>query len=309
MQPDSPDAGPPEAAEESDIPQVSVSATPLTGKPFRLSVQARDQFGNPVYLGGANVDVRVIEPPIEAGSEADHMLAPKLECNVRDNDTGKYFIDLTCANPGMHTVTVRLGGEELIGSPMHFVAAKPRVLASMKAVGKSRGETLFACASALSNADILWGFRNWLDAWEERREKLDILRTVAIMVLYADQRFCLHLWQENAESRKYLRGTLNRALIAVRAQWARRAFNTWEGYAQDRGRNYALLLRVVGAIKNHQINLGFSTWFANLYPEKSKDALGVDIDSNRSDEVRSGRVSVRQAIVSANWDLDDDDEE
>ena len=34
------------------------------------------------------------------------------------------------------------------------MAIKPRVLASMKAAGKSRGETLFVCASAIANAAI-----------------------------------------------------------------------------------------------------------------------------------------------------------
>ena len=53
-------------------------------------------------------------------------------------------------------MTCRLDGHEMIGSPLHIMATKPRVLASMKAAGKSRGETLYAVASAIANAGINW---------------------------------------------------------------------------------------------------------------------------------------------------------
>lgn len=93
------------AALDSEQSEARVAAI-LVGKPYRLEVRARDRFGNAVYHGGASVDVKVAEPPVEPGSEADHVLAPKLECVVRDNETGVYFVDVTAALPGRHIMTV-----------------------------------------------------------------------------------------------------------------------------------------------------------------------------------------------------------
>ena len=129
-------------AENAEGAMLPVSASPLIGQIFRLQLRARDAFGNPVYSGGSHVATQVIVPPVQPGSEADHILAPKLECHVRDSGTGTYFVDLICVAPGVHTLIVRLGGAEVIGSPFVFTAEKPRVLASSKAVGKSRGVSL-----------------------------------------------------------------------------------------------------------------------------------------------------------------------
>ena len=41
--------------------------------------------------------------------------------------------------------------------------------ASLKAAGKSRGETLFVVASALANAGINWAFKTWGELADERR--------------------------------------------------------------------------------------------------------------------------------------------
>ncbi len=39
-----------------------------------------------------------------------------------------------------------------------------------------------------------------------------------------------------------------------------------------------MLRRVVGAIKNARLHLGFMTWFDSLYGEtKTRDALGGDV--------------------------------
>ena len=150
--PSSPGAneGPGGFAANAEGAQVVISASPLIGQIFRLQLRARDAFGNPVYSGGSQIETKVIEPPVVAGSDADHILAPKLECHVRDNDTGTYYVDLICVNPGVHTATVRLGGAEVIGSPLVFNAEKPKVLASSKAVGKSRGvrRPALCCLSA-----------------------------------------------------------------------------------------------------------------------------------------------------------------
>ena len=91
---------------------------PTTGQPFRLTVRARDAFGNMVYRGGAEVSVSVVEPPVEPGSEFDHVLAPKLEWEVTDTGNGQYSVDLTMVRPGAHIVTVELDGVQVVGSPL-----------------------------------------------------------------------------------------------------------------------------------------------------------------------------------------------
>ena len=46
---------------------------------------------------------------------------------------------------------------------MPILAARPKVLASVKAAGKSRGETLYAVGAAIANAGINWAFKSWND--------------------------------------------------------------------------------------------------------------------------------------------------
>ena len=136
---------------------------PTTGQPFRLTVRSRDASGNMVYSGGSKISVSVVEPPVEPGSEHDHILAPKLEWEVIDADNGNYFVDLTTVRPGAHSVTVKMDGEEVIGSPLALNAVAPKVMAVSMSVGKSRGETLFVCASAIANAAIKWALGEWVD--------------------------------------------------------------------------------------------------------------------------------------------------
>ena len=244
-------------------------APPLVSQPYRLSLRARDAYGNFVYFGGASVDVKVIEPPIEAGSEYDHILAAKLECAVVDNLTGTYAIDLTCAMPGLHVVTVRLDGVEVIGSPLSIVASKQRVLASVKAAGKSRGETLYAVGAAIANAGANWAFKLWSELAYERQDKLTVLLRVASSLLNADVRACFATWYDNGQAYKATRASLERVLRSVKKQIVRRGWNSWVSYADDRRYHVDLLASTVATIKGHALMIGFNTWFEVLYPQNA----------------------------------------
>ena len=295
---------------KDNVQQSQIAATPLVGQLFPLQVRARDSFGNPVYEGGERIDVQVIEPPLEAGSEAAHMLAPKLEYQVRDQDTGVYHIDVTCANPGLHTIIVRLAGVEVIGSPMDFEATRPRVNTAIKTAGKSRGETLYAVAAAIANAAVLWAYRHWETAAEERAGQMYILRKAATGLLYADVRNCFLQWIDSAAHRAHMMGMLNRAARAVRSQLALKGYNAWVEFADSRSRNQRLLMRVAGSMINQRLQRGFSTWFAVLYPNKMKDAMGENIESFVDrDESFVSRVEVRSVVPSMNWGDDDDDDD
>ena len=107
--------------------KIEIPQQPVIGQVFRLALVARDAFGNLVKRGRARVELDIEEPPIIAGSDQDHILAPKLECEVIDSDDGRYVLALTCVRPGEHTLTVRLEREEVIGSPMSFVAEPAKV--------------------------------------------------------------------------------------------------------------------------------------------------------------------------------------
>lgn len=297
-----------EELETSFTQKPSSKGTPLIGHPFRLHIKARDPFGNPVYRGGEKIDVVVVEPAIIPGSEADHMLAPKIEWQVIDQDTGTYYIDLTCANPGLHSITVRLGMVDVIGSPLYLEATRPRVLASMKAAGKSRGETLYACAAAIANAGVLWAFRHWEEQAALRADKMYIMRKAAMALLYADLRSCFQTWIVNGDERQHLKGVLQRAIRAVQFQWSRKGFNAWTEYSQSRSYNYGLLMRVIGSLQNQKLQRGFATWFYTLYPHKRKDALGDYIYDSQSFVRRKDRVEVRSVVPSFDFEDDSDSE-
>ena len=242
----------------------------LVSQLYRMQLRARDAFGNTVYRGGSKVEVGVVEPPIEAGSEYDHVLAPKLECVVHDIENGVYHIDMTAARPGMHSLTVRLDGAEVIGSPLSIHATKARVLASMKAAGKSRGETLYAVGAAIANAGINWAFKHWAELAYERRDKLDMLAAVARKLRNMDVLYGWVLWLEFAEDHVERVRKLDVALRALRTQWESRGFNAWIDFVQSRMRNRELLVRTLGAITSQALHAAFNTWFANLYPDKAR---------------------------------------
>ena len=69
---------------------------------------------------------------VEGRNAADR--PSKLECEVIDSDDGRYVLALTCVRPGEHTLTVRLEREEVIGSPMSFVAEPAKVRKRVKGI-------------------------------------------------------------------------------------------------------------------------------------------------------------------------------
>jgi len=70
-----------------------------------ITVQARDQFGNAVGIGGATVVVTV------TGSN-------NTTASVTDNGDGTYTASYTCGLlPGTDTITITLDGTEISGSP------------------------------------------------------------------------------------------------------------------------------------------------------------------------------------------------
>jgi len=256
----------------------------LVGKPFRLEVRARDRFGNAVYHGGASVEVKVVEPPVEPGSEADHVLAPKLEYVVRDNETGVYYIDVTAAQPGRHTMTVRLDGAEVIGSPLDLDAARPRVLASVKAAGKSRGETLYAVASAIANAGINWAFKTWADWSLERRARLDYLAYCAGHIKNADLRDLFVTWKQVSLAFQEARKELRKVLNAIHKQLCRRSLNSWIAFAEERSYNVALLNRVLGTLSNFKISRAFNSWIHHLYGPRTTPRTTDDHADDHADD-------------------------
>ena len=243
-------------------------ATPLVGQLYRCLLRARDAFGNTVYSGGSKVEVQVQEPPVEPGSEADHILAPKLECSVHDILNGVYHIDLIVAQPGLHTMMVRLDGVEVLGSPLSIMAIKPRVLASMKAAGKSRGETLYAVGAAIANAGINWAFKSWAEWAYDNREALDTLSSVAAALRNRHIYASWSCWREQTTAYKHARHKMSKALAAVHKQITRRGLNSWLDFVACRRRNTELLYRVVGALKSLQLLIGFNTWVANAGLER-----------------------------------------
>jgi len=246
-------------------------ATPLVGQLYRLVLRARDAYGNTVHAGGAQVEVHVAEPPVEPGSEYDHILAAKLECLVHDISNGLYHIDLTVARPGSHTMTVRLDGVEVLGSPLSIVAVKPKVFASLKSAGKSRGETLYAVGAAIANAGINWAFKSWEEWSYEVRDKLELLESVARKLKNADVAACWIIWREVSDAKLKARQALRFAIRALTKQWLRFGLNSWVDFADSRRRNRELLMRALGAFSSIGVHCCFNTWYANIYPEKADD--------------------------------------
>lgn len=265
------------AAEGADGPVVPV---PLVGQPFRLELHTRDAYGNRVDKGGASLDLDVEEPPIEAGSEMDHILAPKLESHIEDQLNGSYVITLTAAQPGDHVVTLRLGDTEVIGSPMPLTFTRPRILASTKAAGKSRGETLFVVASAIANAGLNWAFTSWLATSENHRDVFKWLHSIAAALVHADVRICFSTWLENAVQRAAVWKTIEGALRAIRRQFERKGFNAWLLFALERARKVALLRRTLNALVSLEMHMAFNTWFETL------DLFATDVTHSTSFIVR-----------------------
>jgi hypothetical protein len=282
----------------------AVLATPLVGQVYKMRLRARDSFGNPVYDGGGKVEVKTLEPPVEPGSEADHILAPKLECVVHDNGTGTYTIDLTVARPGPHTVIVRLDGVEVLGSPAEIVATKPRVLASMKAAGKSRGETLYAVGAAIANAGINWAFKSWGELAWDRRDKIEYLMSVARMIVGAKLVAGLNTWTEHAQITRERRQLFTKAVSAIVRQIERRGLNAWIEFTHARSRNSELLTRTVGAFQRMELNRAFNTWLANMFTEfsmagKSFAKARHDAERDDRDEDEAGGAVREHGVVAA----------
>ena len=165
---------------------------------------------------------------------------------------------------------MRLDGAEVIGSPLTIHATKARVPASMKAAGKSRGETLYAVAAAIANAGINWAFKHWAELAYERRDKLDMLAAVARSLRNKDALFCWRLWLEYADEHAERVRQIDLAVRALSKQWELRGFNAWIDFVQSRLRNQELLVRTLGAITSQALHAAFNTWFANLYPDKAR---------------------------------------
>jgi hypothetical protein len=136
------------------------------------------------------------------------------------------------------------------------------------------------------------------------------LRKAATGLLYADVRNCFLQWIDSAAHRAHMMGMLNRAARAVRSQLALKGYNAWVEFVDSRSRNQRLLMRVAGSMINQRLQRGFSTWFAVLYPNKMKDAMGENIESFVDrDESFVSRVEVRSVVPSMNWGDDDDDDD
>lgn len=173
------------------------------------------------------------------------------------------------ACPHGFVAQVRLEGIEVIGSPLDLEAARPRVLASVKAAGKSRGETLYAVASAIANAGINWAFKTWADWCYERRSQLDFLAGVASHILNADVMQLFVEWARNARLSRDMHNQLARVVNAIHQQMQRRCLNTWISFAEERSYNVGLLNRVLSTLSNHRISRAFNSWIHHLYGPRS----------------------------------------
>lgn len=83
---------------------------------------------------------------------------------------------------------------QVIGSPLTLMVERPPVLASTKVAGKSRGETLFAVASAIANMGINWAFHEWLGYFFAQEAVLDVIRAAAYAILHVDIRWSFNTW-------------------------------------------------------------------------------------------------------------------
>ena len=245
-------------------PANNVVLEPLVGQPYQLEIRSRDAFGNAVDRGGGQVDVHVQEPPVEPGSDADHMLAAKMECAVEDKGNGLYCIVLIAVQPGEHMLTVRLNSVEVIGSPVTLVARRPRMLASTKAAGKSRGETLYAVASAIANAGINWAFKNWADWAYGRQDAWSVLRRAARQLLSASSKMCFNAWVDNAAERRQVRAMMDRCIRTVLSLMLRKGYNAWIAYSQSYGRVSSLLKLSIAGLSHGRVRSAFNTWFDSI---------------------------------------------
>jgi len=239
---------------------------PLVGVPYWVSLQARDAHGNAIESGGARVELSVDAPPIIAGSELDHMMAPKLAHSVTDNGDGVYLLMVTAVQEGTHTLMVHLDGQEVIGSPLTLQIEKPPVLASTKIAGKSRGDTLFAVASAIANMGVNWAYRNWEEFTDAKMEQMAAIRSAAFAILHVDLRWSFNTWLDKWHELKWVRNVIsNAAHIRTRGQLAQ-AVNLWIRFSKVRARVIAKLALIISSEANNpqrQLLLAFNTWKAN----------------------------------------------
>ena len=208
--------------------------------------------------------MHVSQPPIEPGSELDHVMAPKLQCEVADQNDGVYAVTLTAVQKGEHTLTVRLSGAEVIGSPFTVIVQKPRIIASTKAAGKSRGETLYAVASAIANAGINWAFKTWDDRAYERRDFLDVIRTAALSLLNSGARACFNQWCEYAAVTGGNKADIAHAVKVLMNQLMHKGFTTWCENAYELGRARALVGGALKKMNSKPLLLAFNTWFNSV---------------------------------------------
>ncbi len=245
--------------------------TPLVGQAYWISLQARDAHGNAIDFGGASVELQVDAPPIEPGSELDHIMAPKLEQSVLDSGRGSYLIQITAVQEGLHVLTVHLDGQEVIGSPLSLQFEKPPVLASTKVAGKSRGDTLFAVASALANMGINWAFREWLELVYDRIDLLDVIRSAAFAMLHVDVRWAFNAWIEMSEYNAWVTHIIAGARkLRVKGLLAQYMHN-WSRFAMIRAKviaKLALWMNTEDGQLQRELLHAFNTWKATLKPHE-----------------------------------------
>ena len=224
---------------QGDVP------SPFVGKPYGLKLQLRDKHGNAIDAGGTPIELSVDAPPIIKGSELDHIMAPKLEQTVIDLKNGSYRIQITAIQAGLHVITVHVGGQEVIGSPLTLVVEKPPVLASTKVAGKSRGDTLFAVASAISNRGLNWAFCEWLGCVHEQLDALVIIRWAAQGLTQHGVRSAFNAWIALTETLLYEKSIIARTRGTLAMNWVNSCFFRWKKRFRDEiqsGKKLALWL-------------------------------------------------------------------
>ena len=224
---------------QGDVP------SPFVGKPCGLKLQLRDKLGNAIDAGGTPIELSVDAPPIIKGSELDHIMAPKLEQTVIDLKNGSYRIQITAIQAGLHVITVHVGGQEVIGSPLTLVVEKPPVLASTKVAGKSRGDTLFAVASAISNMGLNWAFCEWLGCVHEQLDALVIIRWAAQGLTQHGVRSAFNAWIALTETLLYEKSIIARTRGTLAMNWVNSCFFRWKKRFRDEiqsGKKLALWL-------------------------------------------------------------------
>ena len=138
-------------------------------------------------------------------------MAPKLEHSVTDTGKGTHLLMLTAVQEGLHVMTVHLAGQEVIGSPLTLHIEKPPVLASTKVAGKSRGDILFAVASAMANSGINWAYRMWEGFLDARMEQMDCIRAAFYTLVNVDVRWSFNTWSEKTRETQWIKSVINKA--------------------------------------------------------------------------------------------------